>query len=121
MGTTTLVYEGAPDYPDPGAWWKIVEKYGVTKLYTAPTAIRHLMRYGSKYPNLYNLSSLKILGSVGEPINPEAWMWFYKNVGKEKIPIMDTWWQTETGMHMISPLPVSPLKPGTANSYPFLE
>jgi len=91
-----------------------VEKYGVTKLYTAPTAIRHLMRYGSKYPNLYNLSSLKILGSVGEPINPEAWMWFYKNVGKEKTPIMDTWWQTETGMHMISPLPVAPLKPGTA-------
>ncbi|MDO9045190.1 MAG: acetate--CoA ligase [Methanobacteriaceae archaeon] len=114
LGTTTLVYEGAPDYPDPGAWWKIVEKYGVTKLYTAPTAIRHLMRYGSKYPNMYNLSSLKILGSVGEPINPEAWMWFYKNVGKEKIPIMDTWWQTETGMHMISPLPVSHLKPGTA-------
>jgi acetyl-CoA synthetase len=91
-----------------------VEKYGVTKLYTAPTAIRHLMRYGSKYPNMYNLSSLKILGSVGEPINPEAWMWFYKNIGKEKIPIMDTWWQTETGMHMISPIPVSPLKPGTA-------
>ncbi|MDP3035089.1 MAG: acetate--CoA ligase [Methanobacteriaceae archaeon] len=114
LGTTTLVYEGAPDYPDPGAWWKIVEKYGVTKLYTAPTAIRHLMRYGSKYPNMYNLSSLKILGSVGEPINPEAWMWFYKNIGKEKIPIMDTWWQTETGMHMISPIPVSPLKPGTA-------
>lgn len=114
LGTTTLVYEGAPDYPDPGAWWKIVEKYGVTKLYTAPTAIRHLMRYGSKYPNMYNLSSLKILGSVGEPINPEAWMWFYKNIGKEKIPIMDTWWQTETGMHMISPLPVSHLKPGTA-------
>jgi acetyl-CoA synthetase len=114
LGTTTLVYEGAPDYPDPGAWWKIVEKYGVTKLYTAPTAIRHLMRYGNKYPNQYNLSTLKILGSVGEPINPEAWMWFYKNVGKEKTPIMDTWWQTETGMHMISPLPVSPLKPGTA-------
>ncbi|MDZ4172690.1 MAG: acetate--CoA ligase, partial [Methanobacteriaceae archaeon] len=114
LGTTTLVYEGAPDYPDPGAWWKIVEKYGVTKLYTAPTAIRHLMRYGSKYPNLYNLSSLKILGSVGEPINPEAWMWYYKNIGKGKTPIMDTWWQTETGMHMISPLPISPLKPGTA-------
>jgi acetyl-CoA synthetase len=113
LGTTTLIYEGAPDYPDPGAWWSIVEKYGVTKLYTAPTAIRHLMRYGSKYPNLYNLSSLKILGSVGEPMNPEAWMWMYKNVGKEKTPIMDTWWQTETGMHMISPLPVSALKPGT--------
>jgi acetyl-CoA synthetase len=114
LGTTTLVYEGAPDYPNPGAWWSVVEKYGVTKLYTAPTAIRHLMRFGSKYPSLYNLSSLKILGTVGEPINPEAWMWFYKNVGKEKCPIMDTWWQTETGMHMISPLPIAPLKPGSA-------
>lgn len=114
LGTTTLVYEGAPDFPDPGIWWKTVEKYGVTKLYTAPTAIRHLMRFGNKYPKLYNLSSLKILGSVGEPINPEAWMWFYKNIGQEKTPIMDTWWQTETGMHMISPLPVAPLKPGTA-------
>ncbi|MBU4535754.1 MAG: acetate--CoA ligase [Euryarchaeota archaeon] len=114
LGTTTLVYEGAPDFPDPGAWWNIVEKYGVTKFYTAPTAIRHLMRFGEKYPQIYNLSSLKVLGSVGEPINPEAWMWFYKNIGKEKIPIMDTWWQTETGMHMISPLPVSNLKPGSA-------
>ncbi len=114
LGTTTLVYEGAPDYPDPGIWWEIVEKYGVTKFYTAPTAIRHLMRFGNKYPKIHNLDSLKILGSVGEPINPEAWMWFYKNVGQEKTPIMDTWWQTETGMHMISPLPISPLKPGTA-------
>jgi acetyl-CoA synthetase len=114
LGTTTLVYEGAPDYPDPGIWWQIIEKYGVTKFYTAPTAIRHLMRYGNKYPNLYNLSSLKVLGTVGEPINPEAWIWYYKNVGKEKCPIMDTWWQTETGMHLISPLPVSPLKPGSA-------
>ncbi len=113
LGTTTLVYEGAPDYPDPGIWWKIVEKYGVTKLYTSPTAIRHLMRYGNKYPTVYNLSSLKILGSVGEPMNPAAWMWLYKNIGQEKTPIMDTWWQTETGMHMISPLPVSHLKPGT--------
>jgi acetyl-CoA synthetase len=113
LGTTTLVYEGAPDYPDPGIWWKIVEKYGVTKLYTSPTAVRHLMRYGSKYPTYYNLSSLKILGSVGEPMNPAAWMWLYKNIGKEKTPIMDTWWQTETGMHMISPLPVSSLKPGS--------
>ncbi|BDZ67280.1 acetate--CoA ligase [Methanobacterium ferruginis] len=113
LGTTTLVYEGAPDYPDPGAWWKIVEKYGVTKLYTSPTAVRHLMRYGSKYPTFYNLSSLKILGSVGEPMNPAAWMWLYKNIGHEKTPIMDTWWQTETGMHMIAPLPISPLKPGT--------
>jgi acetyl-CoA synthetase len=114
LGTTTVVYEGAPDYPDPGAWWNIVEKYGVTKFYTAPTAIRHLMRFGNKYPNLYNLSSLKILGTVGEPINPEAWMWYYKNVGKENCPIMDTWWQTETGMHLISPLPSAYLKPGSA-------
>ena len=114
LGTTTMVYEGAPDYPDPGAWWKIIEKYGVTKFYTAPTAIRHLMRFGNKYPNIYNLSSLRILGTVGEPINPEAWMWFYKNVGKEKTPIMDTWWQTETGMHLISPLPSAYLKPGSA-------
>ncbi len=114
LGSTTLVYEGAPDYPDPGAWWHIVERYGVTKLYTAPTAIRHLMRFGTKYPKLYNLSSLKILGTVGEPINPEAWIWFYQNIGNEQCPIMDTWWQTETGAHMISPLPVSPLKPGSA-------
>ena len=114
LGTTTVVYEGAPDYPDPGAWWNIVEKYGVTKFYTAPTAIRHLMRFGKKYPNLYNLSSLKVLGTVGEPINPEAWMWYYKNVGNEKAPIMDTWWQTETGMHLISPLPSAYLKPGSA-------
>ncbi|MGO9387305.1 MAG: acetate--CoA ligase [Methanobacterium sp.] len=113
-GTTTLVYEGAPDYPDPGAWWRIVEKYGVTKFYTAPTAIRHLMRFGNRYPKIHDTSSLKILGSVGEPINPEAWMWLYKNIGKEKIPIMDTWWQTETGMHLISPLPTTPLKPGSA-------
>jgi acetyl-CoA synthetase len=114
LGTTTVVYEGAPDYPDPGVWWKIVEKYGVTKFYTAPTAIRHLMRFGTRYTNLYNLDSLRILGTVGEPINPEAWIWYYKNVGKENCPIMDTWWQTETGMYLISPLPVAPLKPGTA-------
>lgn len=114
LGTSTLVYEGAPDYPDPGAWWHIIERYGVTKFYTAPTAIRHLMRFGNKYPNLYNLSSLKILGTVGEPINPEAWIWYHKNIGKEKAPIMDTWWQTETGMHLISPLPATPLKPGSA-------
>ena len=114
LGTTTLVYEGAPDYPDPGTWWRMVEKYGVTKFYTAPTAIRHLMRFGNRYPKIYNISSLRILGTVGEPINPEAWMWLYKNIGKEKIPIMDTWWQTETGMHLISPLPTTPLKPGSA-------
>jgi acetyl-CoA synthetase len=113
-GTTTLVYEGAPDYPDPGIFWSLVEKYGVTKFYTAPTAIRHLMRYGNKYPKRYNLESLKILGTVGEPINPEAWIWYHKYIGNEKAPIMDTWWQTETGMHLISPLPCSPLKPGSA-------
>ncbi|MGV8144011.1 MAG: acetate--CoA ligase [Methanothermobacter sp.] len=121
-GTTTLVYEGAPDYPDPGIMWKLVEKYGVTTFYTAPTAIRHLMRYGTKYPKQYNLESLKILATVGEPINPEAWMWFYKYIGNEKAPIMDTWWQTETGMHMISPLPCSPLKPGSATKpFPGIE
>lgn len=114
LGTTTLVYEGAPDYPDPGIWWRIVEKYGVTKFYTAPTAIRHLMRFGKKYPNKYDLSSLQVLGTVGEPINPEAWIWYHENIGKGKVPIMDTWWQTETGMHLISPLPVAPLKPGSA-------
>jgi len=121
-GTTTLVYEGAPDYPDPGILWSLVEKYGVTKFYTAPTAIRHLMRYGKKYPKRYNLESLKILGTVGEPINPEAWMWYYKHIGNEKAPIMDTWWQTETGMHLISPLPCSPLKPGSATkAFPGVE
>jgi len=122
LGTTTLVYEGAPDYPDPGIWWKIVEKYGVTKLYTSPTAVRHLMRYGSKYPTYYNLSSLKILGSVGEPMNPAAWRWLYKNIGYEKTPIMDTWWQTETGMHLITPLPITSLKPGsTVKPFPTVE
>nr|ABC87079.1 acetyl-CoA synthetase 1 [Methanothermobacter thermautotrophicus] len=113
LGTTTLLYEGAPDYPDPGVWWSIVEKYGVTKFYTAPTAIRHLMRFGDKHPKRYNLESLKILGTVGGPINPEAWMWYYRNIGREKCPIIDTWWQIETGMHLIAPLPVTPLKPGS--------
>ncbi len=114
IGTTTIVYEGAPDYPDPGVLWRVVEKYGVTKFYTAPTAIRHLMRFGDKWPKKYDLSSLKILGTVGEPINPEAWIWYFKNVGNERCPIMDTWWQTETGTFLISPLPVAPLKPGSA-------
>ncbi|MGB9838560.1 acetate--CoA ligase [Methanothermobacter sp.] len=113
LGTTTLIYEGAPDYPDPGVWWSIVEKYGVTKFYTAPTAIRHLMRFGEKHPQRYKLDSLKILGTVGEPINPEAWMWYHRHIGREKCPIIDTWWQTETGMHLIAPLPVTPLKPGS--------
>ncbi len=112
-GITTFIYESVPDYPHPGRWWELIEKYQVTKFYTAPTAIRALMRLGDEVPKKYDLSSLKILGSVGEPINPEAWMWFYKNIGREKCPIMDTWWQTETGMHILSPLPSVPLKPGS--------
>jgi acetyl-CoA synthetase len=113
-GVTTFVYEGTPDYPDIEIWWKLIEKYKVTKFYTAPTAIRSLMRFGEEPLKKYGLSSLKILGSVGEPINPEAWLWFYKNVGHERCPVMDTWWQTETGMIMITPLPSVPLKPGSA-------
>ncbi|ADP76878.1 acetyl-coenzyme A synthetase [Methanothermus fervidus DSM 2088] len=113
LGTTTIIYEGAPDYPDPAIWWRIIEKYGVTKFYTAPTALRHLRRFGDRHPKKYNLSTLKILGTVGEPIDPETWLWYYKVIGNERCPIMDTWWQTETGMHMISPLPTAPLKPGS--------
>ena len=114
LGSTTLIFEGAPDYPDPGIWWKVIEQYGVTKFYTAPTAVRHLMRYGDEYIGSYDLNSIKVLGSVGEPINYEAWKWMYDKIGNGKAPIMDTWWQTETGMHMISPLPISDLKPGSA-------
>lgn len=113
-GVTTFIYESVADYPHPGRWWELIEKYKITKFYTAPTAIRALMRLGDEIPKKYDLSSLKILGSVGEPINPEAWLWFYKNIGHEKCPIMDTWWQTETGMHMIAPIPSAPLKPGSA-------
>ncbi len=113
LGATSIIYEGAPTYPYPDRWWSIVEKYGVTILYTAPTAIRGLMRFGEAWPNRRDLSSLRLLGSVGEPINPEAWRWYYKNIGKERCPIMDTWWQTETGAFMIAPTPVVPLKPGS--------
>ncbi len=112
-GITTFIYESVPDYPDPGKWWSLIEKYKVTKFYTAPTAIRAAMRYGEEWPKKYDLSSLKILGSVGEPINPEAWMWYFKNIGREKCPIMDTWWQTETGMFILTPLPSVALKPGS--------
>lgn len=112
-GITTFIYESVPDYPHPGRWWELIEKYKVTKFYTAPTAIRAMMRLGDDIPKKYDLTSLKILGSVGEPINPEAWMWFYKNIGREQCPIMDTWWQTETGMHILSPIPSTPLKPGS--------
>lgn len=112
-GTTSFLYEGAPTYPYPHRWWQMIEKYGINILYTAPTAIRGLMRYGDAWPNRYDLSSLRLLGSVGEPINPEAWKWYFKAIGKEKCPIMDTWWQTETGMFMITPMPCTPLKPGS--------
>ena len=115
-GATVLMYEGALDYPDPGVWWRIIEKYGVTIFYTSPTAIRMFMRYGEEWIK-NDLSSLKILGSVGEPINPEVWEWYYKHIGGERCPIVDTWWQTETGGIMISPAPgleLVPLKPGSA-------
>ncbi len=111
-GATSVMYEGAPTYPFPDRWWSIVEKYGVSIMYTTPTAIRGLMRFGTAWANRHDLSSLRLLGSVGEPINPEAWRWFHKNIGKERCPIMDTWWQTETGMFMIAPMPAMPLKPG---------
>lgn len=118
LGATCLMFEGAPDYPRPDRFWQIVEKYHVTQFYTAPTAIRALMRYGEDWPPKHDLSSLRILGTVGEPINPEAWMWYYRVIGKEKLPIMDTYWQTETGGFLISPFPITPLKPGSA-SKPF--
>ncbi len=113
LGATGFMYEGAPTYPYPDRWWQMAEKYGITVFYTAPTAIRGLMRFGEAWPNRRDLSSLRLLGSVGEPINPEAWRWYYKNIGKERCPIMDTWWQTETGMFMITPVPSLPLKPGS--------
>lgn len=113
-GATILLFEGTPDYPEKDRFWEIVEKYRVTILYTAPTAIRTFMKWGASYPEKRDLSSLRLLGTVGEPINPEAWMWFYKHIGNEKCPIVDTWWQTETGMIMLSPLPgVTNLKPGS--------
>ncbi len=118
-GATSLMFEGVPTYPDAGRFWQVCEKYKVNQFYTAPTAIRALMRLGEEWPNKYDLSSLRILGSVGEPINPEAWVWYYVNIGKQKCPIVDTWWQTETGGILITPLPgAHTLKPGSA-SRPF--
>ena len=117
-GATSFMYEGAPTFPYPNRWWSMIEKYGINILYTAPTAIRGLMRFGEAWPNRHDLSSLRLLGSVGEPINPEAWRWYHKVIGKEKCPIMDTWWQTETGMFMITPMPSVPLKPGSG-TFPF--
>ena len=113
-GATSILYEGAPDFPAPDRWWSIVEREKVTVLYTSPTAIRMFMRFGEELPKKHNLSSLRLLGSVGEPINPEAWRWYRDNIGLGKLQIMDTWWQTETGNFMISPLPITPLKPGSA-------
>jgi acetyl-CoA synthetase len=114
-GATSVIYEGTPDTPGRDRLWSIVERYGVTQLYTAPTAIRMFMKWGSEEPDKHDLSSLRVLGSVGEPINPEAWMWYYRHIGGERCPVVDTWWQTETGAHMITPLPgVTTLKPGSA-------
>jgi acetyl-CoA synthetase len=114
-GATTVMYEGTPDWPDKDRFWRIVEKYGVTILYTAPTAIRTFVRWGDEYPNRCDLSSLRLLGSVGEPINPEAWVWYWKTIGGGRCPVVDTWWQTETGHILISPLPgLTVCKPGSA-------
>jgi acetyl-CoA synthetase len=122
-GATSVLYEGTPDFPDKDRWWEIVERYGVTILYTAPTAIRSHMKWGPEHAQKHDLSSLRLLGSVGEPINPEAWVWYRENIGGDRTPIVDTWWQTETGMILISPLPgVTTLKPGSATKpFPGVE
>jgi len=122
-GATVLMYEGAPDFPDRGRFWQICEKYGVTVFYTAPTAIRAFMKWGDKWPEKSDLSQLRLLGSVGEPINPEAWVWYHRQIGGERCPIVDTWWQTETGAIMISPLPgVTETRPGSATlPFPGIE
>lgn len=122
LGATSFMYEGAPTYPYPDRWWQLVARYGITILYTAPTAIRGLMRFGRSWPDRHDLTSLRLLGTVGEPINPEAWRWYYTVIGDERCPIMDTWWQTETGNFMITPLPSLPLKPGSATlGFPGVE
>jgi acetyl-CoA synthetase len=116
-GATQVMWEGAPDYPHRGIWWEIVERYGVTTLYCAPTAIRACIKWGAKWPGEHDLSSLRLLGSVGEPINPKAWLWYHKVIGAERCPIVDTWWQTETGAIMITPLPgITATKPGSATT-----
>ncbi len=114
LGVTSVLYEGAPAFPEADRWWEMVERHKVSVLYTSPTAVRAHMKLGESHPNKHKMKSLRILGSVGEPINPEAWMWYHKYVGKSNCPIMDTWWQTETGHFMITPLPITPLKPGSA-------
>ena len=122
-GATTVMYEGTPDWPDKDRFWRIVEKYGVTILYTAPTAIRTFVRWGDEYPKRCDLSSLRLLGTVGEPINPEAWVWYWKTIGGGRCPVVDTWWQTETGHILVSPLPgVTVTKPGSATvPFPGIE
>jgi acetyl-CoA synthetase len=118
-GATSVMWEGAPDYPDKGIWWELVERYGVTILYCAPTAIRACIKWGAEWPNRHDLASLRLLGSVGEPINPKAWLWYHKVIGGGRCPIIDTWWQTETGAIMITPLPgITATKPGSA-THPF--
>jgi len=115
VGATSIVFESVPNYPEPDRFWEVVERYGVNVFYTAPTAIRSIMKSGEEWPNKRNLSSLRLLGSVGEPINPEAWIWYYRVIGKEKCPITDTWWQTETGGHLICGIPgAMNMKPGSA-------
>ena len=114
-GATSLMYEGTPDFPDRDRFWSLIDKYGVNIFYTAPTAIRTFMRWGTELPAKHSLASLRLIGTVGEPINPEAWMWYHEYIGQQRCPIVDTWWQTETGMILISPLPgVTPTKPGSA-------
>src|SRR3984893_16534196 len=118
-GATSVIWEGAPDYPHKGIWWELAERHGVSIFYTAPTAIRACMKWGAEFVEKYDLSKLRLLGTVGEPINPKAWLWYYKVVGGERCPIVDTWWQTETGQIMITPLPgITELKPGSA-TFPF--
>jgi len=115
VGATSLMFEGVPTYPDAGRFWEIIEKHGVNQFYTAPTAIRALMKSGEAWPAKHDLSTLRVLGTVGEPINPEAWMWYYRNIARENAPIVDTYWQTETGGHIITNLPgITPMKPGSA-------
>jgi acetyl-CoA synthetase len=116
-GATILMYEGAPDWPARDRFWQLIEEHGVTILYTAPTAIRAFMRWGTEWPAGRDLSSLRLLGSVGEPINPEAWMWYHEHVGRGRCPIVDTWWQTETGHILITPLPgITSTRPGSATT-----
>jgi acetyl-CoA synthetase len=113
LGCTGMMYEGSPDFPDLGRWYKIIQDNKVSVFYTAPTAVRMLMKAGDTWAKKYDVSSLRLLGSVGEPINPEAWMWYRKHIGRDELQIMDTWWQTETGTFINSPLPITPLKPGS--------